>query len=93
MEADELKQGLAKVDRRRGHKYPDALREAAVGLSYPNKSLGKSVGKTAEELGLSVQTLCYWRAHSRAGDSKMSGVAIVEDSRSEDALVNTERFA
>ena len=88
MEADELKQELAKVDRRRGRKCPTQLRDAAVALSHRNKSLGKSLGKTAEELGMSVQTLSYWRALARDRQSKMARVAIVEDdSRTADTLV------
>jgi transposase-like protein len=88
MEAEELKQELARVDRRRGHKYPEQLRDAAVALSHRNKSLGKSLGKTAEELGMSVQTLSYWRALARDRRNKMTPVAIVDDeSRQADALI------
>jgi transposase-like protein len=88
MEADELKQELAKVDRRRGHRYPEQLRDAAVALSHRNKSLGKALGKTAEEIGMSVQTLCYWRALARDRRNKMTRVAIVDDElRPADALV------
>lgn len=79
MDTDELKRELAKVRGSRSGRYPTQLREAVVALSNRNKALGKSHSKTAAEIGLSFQTLCYWRALSRSGGSKLARVAIVQE--------------
>jgi hypothetical protein len=79
MDTDELKRQLAKVRGSRGGRYPVQLRDAVVALSDQNKALGKSHRKTATELGMSLQTLCYWRALSRSRGSKLARVAIVQE--------------
>jgi transposase-like protein len=79
METEDLKHQLAKFEKRRGAKYPSSLRDAVVALSVRNRSLGKSHRKTAEELGMSIQTLSYWRALARSSGGKLARVAVVED--------------
>jgi hypothetical protein len=79
MDVDDLKRQLAKVRGSRGGRYPLQLREAVVELSNQNKAVGKSHGKTAAQLGMSLQTLCYWRALSRSKGSKLARVAIVHE--------------
>jgi hypothetical protein len=79
MDTDELKRELAKVRSSRSGRYPVQLREAVVALANRNKTLGKSHGKTAAEVGMSLQTLCYWRALSRSSGSKLARVAIVQE--------------
>ena len=80
METEELKRELAKFEGRRGNKYPEELRDAVVALSNRNKSLGKSLRETAEELGMSAQTLGYWRALARNDSGKLTRVAVVGES-------------
>jgi transposase-like protein len=65
MEASELKRELAK-GRGRGGRYPAALRDAVVEYAARAKRSGKNQRAVAEELGMSLQTLCYWRALARS---------------------------
>jgi transposase-like protein len=63
MEASELKRRLAQGRGRRG--YPAELREAVVAYATRRRAERVSQGKVAAELGMSPQTLCYWRALAR----------------------------
>jgi len=74
MDAIELKKQMAQG--RGGRGYPAALREAV--LAYAAKRCGERVSqdKVAEELGMSAQTLCYWRALERQR-GKIAPVSIV----------------
>jgi transposase-like protein len=65
MEASDLKRELAKARSAKRGKYPSALREAVVEYAAREKKRGKSQGSVASELGMSTQTLCYWRALAR----------------------------
>lgn len=75
MEAIVLKKQLAQGRGRR--RYPTELRDAV--LAYAAKRRGERVSqeKVAEELGMSPQTLCYWRALARQRGT-ITPVAIVE---------------
>jgi transposase-like protein len=74
MDAIELKKQMAQGRGQRG--YPAELRDAV--LAYAAKRRGERVSqeKVAEELGMSAQTLCYWRALARQR-GKISPVTIV----------------
>jgi transposase-like protein len=74
MEAIELKRQLAAGRGRRG--YPAELREAILAYAAKRRSERVSQEKVAEELGMSPQTLCYWRALARQR-GKIAPVAIV----------------
>lgn len=65
MEAAELKRELIKVQAGKRGRYPVPLREAVLEYAGRAKKHGKSHAKVAAELGMSVQTLCYWRAAAR----------------------------
>jgi len=60
MDAPELKRELVKVKASKGGRYPAALREAVLEYAERTKKNGRSHAKVAAELGMSVQTLCYW---------------------------------
>jgi transposase-like protein len=76
MEAPELKRELIKAKASKRGRYPAALREAVVEYAARCKRNGKSHAKVAVELGMSVQTLCYWRALAR-NRGHLTPVAIV----------------
>jgi transposase-like protein len=61
MDAAELKRELAKIRGTKGGRYPASLRDAVLDYTSRAKRHGKSQAKVAAELGMSVQTLCYWR--------------------------------
>ena len=63
MEASELKRRLAQGRGRNG--YPVELRDAVVAYAARRKTERVSQSKVAAELGMSEQTLCYWRALAR----------------------------
>jgi transposase-like protein len=63
MEANELKRRLAQGRGRGG--YPAELREAVLAYAARRRSERVSQDKVAAELGMSPQTLCYWRALAR----------------------------
>ncbi|MEA2664847.1 MAG: hypothetical protein QOI11_1791 [Candidatus Eremiobacteraeota bacterium] len=63
MEANELKRRLAQ--KRGGRGYPAELREAVLAYAARRRSERVSQDKVAAELGMSPQTLCYWRALAR----------------------------
>jgi hypothetical protein len=65
MEAAELKRELSKA-RGRGGRYPAELRDAVVEYAARAKKRKINQRVVAEELGMSVQTLCYWRALARS---------------------------
>jgi hypothetical protein len=66
MEADELKRALAKARRAKRGRYPAALRDAVVAYVLRAKQQNKTQARVAAELGMSMQTLCYWRALARS---------------------------
>ena len=74
MDAIELKKQLAQGRGRRG--YPVELREAVLAFAAKRRGERVSQDKVAEELGMSPQTLCYWRALARQR-GKVAPVAIV----------------
>jgi transposase-like protein len=76
MEATELKRELIKAKASRRGRYPVGLREAVLEYAARSKKHGKSHVKVAAELGMSVQTLCYWRAVAR-NRGALTPVAIV----------------
>jgi transposase-like protein len=76
MEAPELKRELIKAKASKHGRYPAALREAVVEYAARCKKHGKSHANVAVELGMSVQTLCYWRALAR-NRGHLTPVAIV----------------
>src|SRR4051794_10574224 len=75
MEASELKRRLAQC-RGRG-RYPAELREAVLAYAARRKAERVSQGRVAVELGMSEQTLCYWRAMARQRGG-LAPVAIVQ---------------
>ena len=60
MEANELKRRLAQGRGRNG--YGAELREAVLAYAAKRKAEQVSQKRVAAELGMSEQTLCYWRA-------------------------------
>lgn len=76
MEASELRRRLAQGRDRRG--YPAELREAVLTYAARRKAERVSQSKVAAELGMSEQTLCYWRALARQR-SRIAPVAIVTE--------------
>jgi transposase-like protein len=86
MEAAELKRELVKVQVGKRGRYPAALREAVVEYMARSKRSGKSHSKVAAELGMSVQTLCYWRAAARKRGALMP-VAIVATATEREPVV------
>jgi transposase-like protein len=76
MEAQELKRELLKAKASKRGRYPAVLREAVLEYAARSKKHGKSHAKVAAELGMSVQTLCYWRAIARRRGA-LAPVAIV----------------
>ena len=77
MEALELKRELAKA-RGRGGRYPAALRDAVVEYAGRAKRHGKNQRAVASELGMSLQTLCYWRALARSRGSLVAVTVVPE---------------
>ena len=76
MEASELRRRLAQGRGQRG--YPAELREAVLAYAARRKSERGSQDKVAAELGMSAQTLCYWRALARQRErGGLAPVAIV----------------
>lgn len=65
MEAPELKRRLAQARAKGRGRYPAALREAVLAYAARRKAERVSQDKVAAELGMSRQTLCYWRALAR----------------------------
>jgi transposase-like protein len=65
MEASELKRRLAQGRGRGRSGYPAELREAVLAYAARRRSERVSQDKVAAELGMSAQTLCYWRALAR----------------------------
>jgi len=59
-------------------RYPAELREAVLAYAGRAKRRGTSRAKVASELGLSVQTLQYWRSASRRR-GRMMPVAVVAE--------------
>lgn len=77
MEASELKRELAKA-RARGGRYPAVLRDAVVAFAASAKRTGKNQRVVAEELGMSLQTLCYWRALARSKGALLPVTIVAE---------------
>ena len=77
MEASALKRRLAQGRGRGRQGYPAELREAVVAYAARRKAERVSQSKVAAELGMSEQTLCYWRALARQRGG-LAPVAIVE---------------
>jgi transposase-like protein len=86
MEAADLKRELVKVQNGKRGRYPATLRDAVLEYAARSKRGGKSHSKVAAELGMSVQTLCYWRAAARKRGSLMP-VAIVATAAEREAVV------
>jgi transposase-like protein len=82
MEAAELKRELVKVQAGKRGRYPVALRDAVLEYAARAKRHGKSHAKVAAEIGMSVQTLCYWRAAARRRGA-LTPVAIVATATTE----------
>jgi hypothetical protein len=66
MEADELRRELARARRAKRGRYPAQLRDAVVAYLLRAKQQKKTQAAVATELGMSMQTLCYWRALARS---------------------------
>jgi hypothetical protein len=79
MEANELKRRLAQGRGRNG--YGAELRDAVLAYAARRKAERVSQKRVAAELGMSEQTLCYWRAMSRPRGSLVP-VAVVARSES-----------
>jgi transposase-like protein len=59
-------------------RYPAELREAVLAYASSEKRRGTSGAKVASELGLSVQTLQYWRTGARRR-GRLTPVALVAE--------------
>jgi transposase-like protein len=81
METTELKRRLAQG--RGGRGYPAELREAVLAYAARRRSERVSQDRVAAELGMSPQTLCYWRAlaRQRGGIAPVAIVAQTEAAR------------
>ena len=84
MEANELKRRLAHGRGSRG--YPAEVREAVLAYAARRRAERVSQDKVAAELGMSPQTLCYWRALARQRGG-IAPVAIVAEPESTRELV------
>ena len=67
-------------------RYPAELREAVLSYASREKRRGTSGAKVASELGLSVQTLQYWRTATRRR-GQLLPVAVVAERAPERELV------
>jgi transposase-like protein len=87
MEANELRRRLAQARSQGRRRYPKDLREAVVAYALRRKAERVCQAKVASELGVSEQTLCYWRAihRERAGLARVAVVA--EQARSEEVIL------
>ena len=74
MDAIELKKQLAQGRGRRG--YPAEVKNAVLAYASKRRAERVSQDKVAAELGMSPQTLCFWRALARQR-GKVAPVAIV----------------
>jgi transposase-like protein len=86
MEASELKRRLAQAGAQGKGKYPAPLREAVLAHAARRKADRVSQDKVAAELGMSAQTLCYWRALARQRGG-LAPVTIVAPAQSEREVV------
>ena len=78
MDGAELKRELSRAKATGRGRYPSVLREAVLDYMSRAKRRGKSHAKVATELGMSVQTLQYWRAAARRRPG-LTPVAIVPE--------------
>ena len=86
MDGAELKRELTKAQATGRGRYPSVLREAVLDYASRAKRQGKSHAKVAAELGMSVQTLQYWRATARRRGG-LTPVAIIAEPVRERELV------
>lgn len=86
MEASELRRRLAQGRGRGRNGYPAELREAVLAYAARRRSERVSQEKVAAELGMSQQTLCYWRALARQRGG-IAPVAIVAQRAAEREVV------
>ena len=86
MDGAELKRELTKAHSGGRARYPTRLREAVLDYAGHAKREGRSHAKVAVELGMSVQTLQYWRAAERRRP-KLVPVAIVSERVPDQELV------
>ena len=84
MEASELKRRLARGRGRQG--YSADLKEAVLAYAARRRAERVSQDKVASELGMSAQTLGYWRALARQR-GRMTPVTIVAPAEPQRELV------
>jgi transposase-like protein len=78
MDGAELKRQLTRAQATGRRRYPSVLRDAVLDYASRAKRQGRSHAKVAAELGMSVQTLQYWRATARRRPG-LTPVAIVAE--------------
>jgi transposase-like protein len=87
MDGSELKRELAKAQASSRRRYPVVLRGAALDYADRAKRQGKSYAKVAAEVGLSVQTLQYWRAAARRRPGLTPVTIIAEPVRERELVI------
>ena len=85
MDARELKRQLAQGRIRK--KYPAELREAVLAYAAKRRAERVSQSKVAAELGMSEQTLCYWRALARQRGGIVPVAIVAHPEPSHDVVV------
>ena len=86
MDSGELKRRVRRARSGGRGRYPADLREAVLAYASRAKRRGTSGAKVASELGLSVQTLQYWRTATRRR-GQLLPVAVVAERAPERELV------
>jgi transposase-like protein len=86
VDSGELRRRLSKARSGGRGRYPAELREAVLAYARRAKQRGKSGAKVASELGMSVQTLQYWRAATRR-KGQITPVTIVAERAPERELM------
>ena len=86
MDGGELRRRVRRARSGGRGRYPAELREAVLAYASREKRRGTSGAKVASELGLSVQTLQYWRTTMRRR-GRLLPVAVVAERAPERELV------
>jgi transposase-like protein len=86
MDSGELKRRVRKARSGGRGRYPTELRDAVLAYASSAKRRGTSGAKVASELGMSVQTLQYWRSASRRR-GRLMPVAVVAERAPEREVV------
>ncbi len=87
MDSSELKRRVRKARSGGRGRYPAKLREAVLAYASRAKRRGTSGAKEASELGMSVQTLQYWRSAARRRGRLMPVAVVAERAPERDVVI------